>query len=71
MICQHCGKFISLNDTCIVEFNGVLMPVNAKWTACEKCANDLYIDVCRTFNSETIKRCLKVYYATEGVKANE
>lgn len=62
MICQSCGKCISLNDTCILEFDGTVLPVNAKWIACEKCAYNTYIDIYRSFNTEVFKRCLKVYY---------
>lgn len=69
MICQSCGTYISLNNTYIVEFDGTLLPVNAKWIACEKCAYDIGIEISRSFKTEVFKRCLKIYNAKEGMKS--
>lgn len=63
MICQCCGKGVTLKDTCLVEFNGTLFPINAKWITCKKCAWDTYLDCYNHFPHKLLKRCLKVYYA--------
>ena len=68
MICQRCGKDVSLKATCTVEFKGTLIPFNAKWIACKKCAWDIYLDCYNHFSHDIVKRCLKVSYAIGEVK---
>ena len=63
MICQRCGKAVTLKDTCIVEFKGTLFSVNVKWIACDKCAHEIYLNCYNHFSSNIVDRCLKVYYA--------
>lgn len=63
MICQSCGKCVPLNDTCIVEFNGKTIPVNAKWIACEDCALAITLSAYAQFGANICERYLKVYYA--------
>lgn len=63
MICQCCGRGIPLIDTCIIEFKGNLVPINAKWIACKKCTWDLYLDCYNHFPHDLLKRNLKIYYA--------
>lgn len=66
MICQSCGECVPMHRTCIIEFTGNLFLcflLNAKWIACDKCAHEIYLDCYEHFPSNTVNRCLKVYYA--------
>lgn len=65
MICQACGECVTMNRTCIIEF---IFPINAKWIACDKCAHEIYLDCYEHFPSDTVNRCLKVYYAIREEK---
>lgn len=63
MICQHCGKGIPLTDTCIVEFKGLFLPVNAKCILCRVCAFDTLLDVKKNFPESYLQRCFNVRFA--------
>ena len=68
MICQSCGKCVTLKDTCIVEFKGKTIPINAKWIDCDDCAIKLTLSVYAQFGKEYCERFLKVYYAVTEQK---
>lgn len=44
----------------IVHFKGILLPVDAKWIACDLCAADLTREVSEEFSDKTL-RSLKIY----------
>ena len=60
MICQRCGKCMTPDDMFIVHFKGILLPVDAKWIACDLCAADLTKEVSENFSAITL-RSLNIY----------
>ena len=60
MICQSCGKCMIPDNMFIVHFKGILLPVDAKWIACDSCAADIKKDVSEKFSDKSLKS-LKIY----------
>ena len=73
MICKHCGKGISLTDTCLVEFKGVFLQINAKFISCRVCAFDTLLEVKKEFPESYLKKSFNVRFAVgEGkVKSDD
>lgn len=68
MICQKCGKAISLKQTYVVQFRGSFITVSAKWIACKKCAQRVHNDAVKYFGIGVCQNHLNVYQAKKGGK---
>lgn len=63
MICQSCGKCISLQNTFIIKFKGTLLKINAIWIACEDCSISQMIELYDKFPSYYVDKHVRCYKA--------